>query len=70
MKHGSITRLQSQISSQLNGQQRKTVQSDQKRKFLPDKFLASVFWDTHGILFIDYLEKGRTIDSKISRIAL
>ena len=24
------------------------------------KVLASVFWDVHGILFIDYLVKGRT----------
>ena len=23
---------------------------------------ASVFWDAHGILFIDYLEKGKTIN--------
>jgi hypothetical protein len=25
------------------------------------KFMASVFWDAEGILFIDYLEKGKTI---------
>ncbi|XP_055308260.1 uncharacterized protein LOC129572342, partial [Sitodiplosis mosellana] len=25
------------------------------------KVMASVFWDAHGIIFIDYLEKGRTI---------
>ena len=29
-----------------------------------DKVLASVFWDVQGILFIDYLEKGRTINSE------
>ena len=23
--------------------------------------MASVFWDSHGVIFIDYLEKGRTI---------
>ena len=23
--------------------------------------MASVFWDAHGVIFIDYLEKGRTI---------
>jgi hypothetical protein len=23
--------------------------------------MASVFWDVEGILFIDYLEKGKTI---------
>ena len=25
------------------------------------KVMALVFWDTEGILFIDYLEKGKTI---------
>jgi hypothetical protein len=25
------------------------------------KFMASMFWDAEGILFIDYLEKGKTI---------
>ena len=25
--------------------------------------MASVFWDAHSILFIDYLEKGKTINS-------
>ena len=29
-----------------------------------DKILASVFWDVLGILFIDYREKGRTINSE------
>ena len=28
-----------------------------------DKVMASVFWDAHGILFIDYLKKGKTINS-------
>ncbi|KAF7271269.1 hypothetical protein GWI33_015838 [Rhynchophorus ferrugineus] len=27
------------------------------------KVMASVFWDAQGIIFIDYLEKGRTINS-------
>ena len=26
------------------------------------KVLATVFWDVRGILFIDYIEKGRTIN--------
>ena len=25
--------------------------------------MASICWDAHGILFIDYLEKGKTINS-------
>ena len=29
-----------------------------------DKVLVSVFWGTQGILFIHYLEKGRTINSE------
>lgn len=28
------------------------------------KVMASVFWDAQGILFIDYLENGRTINSE------
>ena len=28
------------------------------------KVWSSVFWDTHAILFIDYLEKGRTINGE------
>ena len=28
------------------------------------KVLASIFWDVQGISFIDYLEKGRTINSE------
>ncbi|GFV72699.1 mariner Mos1 transposase [Trichonephila clavipes] len=27
------------------------------------KVMASVFWDTHGIIFIDYLKKGKPINS-------
>ena len=26
------------------------------------KLMASVFWDAHGVLFIDYFEKGKTIN--------
>ena len=25
------------------------------------KVMVSVFWDAYGVIFIDYLEKGRTI---------
>ena len=28
------------------------------------KVVASVFWNAHGFLFIDYLEKGKTINSE------
>jgi len=29
-----------------------------------EKFLASIFWDQDGILLIDYLPKGQTINAK------
>ena len=29
----------------------------------PGKVMASAFWNAHGILFIDYLVKGKTINS-------
>ena len=34
-----------------------------KTQQLAGKVMVSVFWDVHGILFIDYLEKGKTINS-------
>ena len=32
-----------------------------KRQQSARKVMASVYWDAHGVLFIDYLKKGRTI---------
>ena len=32
-----------------------------KKDFLR-RYMASVFWDAHGILFVDYLEKCETIN--------
>jgi len=29
-----------------------------------EKVMASVFWDVRGVIFIDYLEKGHTINSE------
>ena len=34
------------------------------------KVLASVFWDVQGILFIDFLEKRRTVNSEYYRALL
>ncbi|XP_055615314.1 histone-lysine N-methyltransferase SETMAR-like [Toxorhynchites rutilus septentrionalis] len=36
-------------------------QKQQKDQRSAAKVLASVFWDTHGIIFIDYLQKRKTI---------
>ena len=57
MKHGSITSLQSQIGSQLSGQQQVKAVLRPNTQTSAGKVLASVFWDAQGILFIDYLEK-------------
>ena len=54
------TPLQSQIGGQ---QQLKAVQSDQTQRSA-GKVLASIFLDVEGILLIDYLKKGRTINSE------
>jgi len=32
-----------------------------KDQRLAGKVMASVFWNAHGIIFIDYLQKGRTV---------
>ncbi|XP_025160565.1 histone-lysine N-methyltransferase SETMAR-like [Harpegnathos saltator] len=35
-----------------------------KKQQSAGKVMASVFWDARGIIFIDYLEKGQTINSE------
>ena len=32
-----------------------------KTAFSAGKVMATVFWDSHGVIFIDYLQKGKTI---------
>ena len=41
-----------------------------KTQISAGKVLASVFWDVQGILFINYVEKRRTINSNYYYIAL
>ena len=60
MKHGSILSHRSPIDSQPSGLHvMNRLQSVERRK----SRLARLFWDTHGIIFIDYLKKGKTINS-------
>ena len=35
-----------------------------KTQMWAGKVMVSVFWDAHGVLFMDYLEKGKTINSE------
>jgi len=55
MKHGSIIHTKDKKNSQNNGHQRRQKQFHQLRSWQLFNF------DTHGILLIDYLEKGKTI---------
>ena len=65
MKHRSTISLWSQTGSQLSGQQQvKAVQSDQRCKHQQARFWSPYFGMYKVILFINYLEKGRTINSK------
>ena len=58
MKHESTISLWSQISSQLSGQQQvKAIQNDQRCKHQQARFWPLYFG-------IDFLEKGRTINSE------
>ena len=45
-------------------QQVKAIQSDQRHKHQLTRFWPLKFWDAQGILFIDYLGKGKIINCK------
>ena len=64
IKHGSTTTHLKQKDRQLSGQQlMKSRPKRSKTQQWAGKVMASIFWDAHGILFTDYLEKGKTINS-------
>jgi hypothetical protein len=42
------------------------IKSIAAEAFWPSPSLASVFWYARGIIFIDYLEKGQTINNEYS----
>ena len=37
------------------------LQKKAKTVFSAGKVMATVFWDSHGVILIDYLQKGKTI---------
>ena len=59
-KHGSMTTRQQWKNSQNGGLHPANVLKV-KMVLSAGKFLAAVFRDSRGIIFTDYLEKGRTI---------
>jgi hypothetical protein len=66
MKHGCFTTLQSPIDSQLSGLNAMNRSQSVERR---NGQLGSVLRDAHGIIFIDYLDKGQIINS-VYHIAL
>ena len=61
MKHGSITSSGVESAVSWVDNRRWKPSKATKDATSAGKVLADVFWDAQGILFIDYLEKGRTI---------
>lgn len=61
---GSTSTLMSEIDSQLSGSSGEQPPKDPKTQQLDSN--APVFWNAHGIFFIDYLEKGQTINSDVT----
>jgi histone-lysine N-methyltransferase SETMAR len=53
-------------SKQQSKQWTEACSAPKKTRLVPSagKVMASVFWDDEGILFIAYLEKGKTINGK------
>ncbi|GFS71991.1 transposase [Trichonephila clavipes] len=71
MKHGSITTRQNK--TKLSAEWTATGESCPKRpkiQMSSGRVMVSVFWDLHGILFIDYLEKDKKINSECCMVLL
>lgn len=71
IKYRSTTTHTYQKNRQLSEQQlMKLIQSDQKLLKSASKIIVSIFWDTHGILFLNYLEKAKTINREYNMTLL
>ena len=64
MKHGSTTSLQSNWQSTEWTEAGESHPKWPKTQTSAGKVLTSIFWDAQSIFLIDYLEKGRPINSK------
>ncbi|KAF7265909.1 hypothetical protein GWI33_020655 [Rhynchophorus ferrugineus] len=64
MNSGSVISFRSPLDSHPSGlHTMNPLQSVGKRNSRLARLWRLGFWDAHGIIFIDYLEKGRTINS-------
>ena len=61
MKLGYIIIRPKQKYSPNGGLQRGNRLQKNQKLFSPGKVMATVFWDSHGVILIDYLQKGKTI---------
>ena len=65
MRHGFTTTLQRPIDNRPSGLvAMNLLQSGEKRNNQLARLWRQFFWDSQGIIFIDYLEKGKTINSE------
>ena len=64
MKHGSTTThlKQKRLSVEWTAAGQSLPKRPETQQWA-GKVMASAFWDAHGILFIDCLEKAKTINS-------
>ena len=60
MRLGSITLIRNLKSKACSGSTLSTMKF--KRVSSAGKVMASFFWDNQGVIMVDYLEEGRTIN--------
>ena len=61
MKLGYIIILPKKLQSKQWTAKGEPAPKKAKTLFSAGKAMATVFWDSHGIILIDYLQKGKTI---------
>ena len=59
--HRFVTMNESRGGSKQGVKRGENASKSPKTQQSAGKVMASVFWDAHGVIFIDYLEKGRII---------
>lgn len=64
MERGSTITPRSQIGSELSGQQIKKANRKTKTQQSGVKVMATLFYDAHSIMFIDYLEEKNANNSE------
>lgn len=63
MKHGPIILHQRRRSNQNNGDTHSLKIRKLKQEKSADKVMATVFWGRKGVLLVDFMPRGMTINS-------